>query len=73
MGFLRRLFGDRSPSPDERDKLDPAEVEASEREHELEIARGEQERLDELQQRQPRAASAAPMTPAARQSRPRRT
>ena len=53
MGFLRRLFGgdERSDARD-AEPLDPAERDASEREHELDVIREEQERLDELTQRQ---------------------
>jgi hypothetical protein len=55
MGFLKRLFGgsseagrDEPPAP----PATPAELEAEERAHELELARGEQDRLSDLQQRQ---------------------
>ena len=55
MGFLKRLFGgsseagpDESPAP----PATPAELDAEERAHELELARGEQDRLSDLQQRQ---------------------
>jgi hypothetical protein len=70
MGFLRRLFGGGATDavPDEpadmADLADPAELDSAEREHELEIARGEQERLDELQQRQLRYANYAWEPPA---------
>lgn len=59
MGFLRRLLGggDSDAKPDM--PTDPAELDALERDHELEIARGEQERLDDLQQRQLRYAEYA--------------
>jgi hypothetical protein len=65
MGFLRRLFGgrERSDAP-EAAPLDPAELDASEREHELEVIRAEQERLDELTQRQLRYARYAWQPPA---------
>ena len=60
MGFLRRLLGreTRSETP-ETTTSDPVEVEAEEREHELEVLRGEQDRLDELMQRQLRYAKYA--------------
>lgn len=59
MGFLRRLLGGSAPAASPDVTAAPAEVEAAEREHELEIARGEQERLSELQQRQLRYADYA--------------
>jgi hypothetical protein len=64
MGFLRRLFGGpaRDAVPDV--PAEPADLEVLEREHELEIARGEQARLDELQQRQLRYADYAWEPPA---------
>ena len=59
MGFLKRLLGGGDePEPDEP-AVDTAELEASERQHELEILAGENERLDELQQRQLRYADYA--------------
>jgi hypothetical protein len=70
MGFLRRLFGwddtanarkDIEADPDEPD---PAELDASEREHELEVLRAEQDRFDELTQRQLRYADYAWQPPA---------
>jgi hypothetical protein len=65
MGFLRRLLGGgdstASPGPE---PVDPAEVEASEREHELEVLRADQERLDELAQRQLKYARYAWQPPA---------
>jgi hypothetical protein len=59
MGFLRRLLGGpaREAAPDL--PADAIDAEALEREHELEIAREEQARLDELQQRQLRYAEYA--------------
>ena len=54
MGFLRRLFGwddtanARKDIEADPDPPDPAELDASEREHELEVLRAEQDRLDEL-------------------------
>jgi hypothetical protein len=63
MGFLRRfLGGDREDDPVEAG--DPAQADADERAHELDLARGEQERLDELQQRQLRYAKYAWQPPA---------
>ncbi len=67
MGFLRRLLGrgDSAESPEpEPEPVDPAEVEASEREHELEVLRADQERLDELAQRQLKYARYAWQPPA---------
>ena len=62
MGFLRRLL-DRGASDDathgDPESGQPLDLDALEREHELEVARGEQERLDELQQRQLRYADYA--------------
>jgi hypothetical protein len=56
MGFIRRLFGG---SPNETPPTDPVDTtanDAEERQHELEVLRGEQERLDDLAQRQLRYA-----------------
>jgi hypothetical protein len=75
MGFLRRLFGggeasDPAAAPqggDERGTAEPeteADLDASERQHELDLMRGEQERLDELTQRQLRYARYAWQPPA---------
>lgn len=65
MSFLRRLLGGNAtrdtPAPP---TYDPADAEAEEREHELEVLRGEQERLDELAQRQLRYAQYAWTPPA---------
>lgn len=52
MSILRRLFGGHAPAPEDAAPDDPAGLEEAERGHELELARSEQERLDELQQRQ---------------------
>ncbi len=62
MGFLRRLLGssNRSDAP----SIDPVEADADERRHELEVLRGEQERLDDLAQRQLRYAQYAWQPPA---------
>jgi hypothetical protein len=66
MNLLRRLFGGgEAATPAETDDGDapastsPGELDALERERELEIALAEQDRLDELQQRQLRYASYA--------------
>ncbi len=65
MGFLRRLLGgDAAADASAEPAYDPAELEAEEREHELEVLRGEQERLDELAQRQLRYAQYAWQPPA---------
>ena len=58
MGFLRRLLGggsgnDESAGP----TADPAELEADERTRELELARFDQDRADDLVRRQQRFAS----------------
>ncbi len=63
MGFLKRLLGgrdDRASGP----PATPAEVEADERAYELELARAEQDRLTDLQQRQLRYADHAWTPPA---------
>jgi hypothetical protein len=62
MGFLRRLLGgavEASTTP-----VDPTDGEADEREHELEMLRAEQDRLDDLAQRQLRYAQYAWRPPA---------
>ena len=70
MGFLRRLFGwDDTANPrkeieSDLGEPDPADLDASEREHELEVLRAEQDRLDELTQRQLRYADYAWKPPA---------
>jgi hypothetical protein len=66
MGFLRRLLGGGETHGDEREaaSIDPAELDAAEREHELEMLRADQERLDELTQRQLRYAKYAWEPPA---------
>ena len=68
MGILRRLFGG-GEAPASREETAsaeatpvdaaPAAADAAERQHELELLRGEQERLDELTQRQLRYADYA--------------
>lgn len=62
MGFLRRLLGGDAPA--ETPAFDAGEVDAEERQHELEVLRSEQERLDELAQRQLRYADYAWQPPA---------
>jgi hypothetical protein len=52
MAILGRLFGGSVPEAAADAPADPAELEALERDHELDLLQGEQERLDELQQRQ---------------------
>ncbi len=68
MGFLRRLLGGKAPleTPDapESGPADQADVDADERSYELELLRGEQERLDDLAQRQLRWAAYAWQPPA---------
>lgn len=60
MGFLRRLLGgDATPEAPEAAPLDRLAIDADERQHELDVLRGEQERLDELAQRQLRYAAYA--------------
>jgi hypothetical protein len=71
MGFLKRLFGgspdevpaDEPPEP-AAPPATPAELDAEERAHELELARAEQDRLSDLQQRQLRYADYAWEPPA---------
>jgi hypothetical protein len=65
MGFLRRLLGGGESEPPARpETFDPAELDAEERAHELEVLREEQERLDELARRQLRYADYAWTPPA---------
>ena len=53
MGFLKRLLGGDSDSETSTaPPATPAEVEADERAYELDLARSEQDRLTDLQQRQ---------------------
>ncbi len=63
MGFLKRLLGGGEPEPAAA-PVDPAQADADERAYELELARAEQDRLDELQQRQLRYAEYAWEPPA---------
>lgn len=65
MGFLKRLFGGETRADAGGDPtFDRAEAEAEERQHELDLLRAEQERLDELAQRQLRYAKYAWQPPA---------
>jgi hypothetical protein len=66
MGFLRRLLGGGETQTDEPEAgpIDQPELDAAEREHELEMLRADQERLDELTQRQLRYAKYAWEPPA---------
>lgn len=62
MGFLKRFLGrgDAQPAdPTVPDVRRPIDDEAAERAHDLELARSEQDRLDELSQRQLRYADYA--------------
>jgi hypothetical protein len=59
MGFLKRIFGGggtRSGNPPPVAPDDPVDIDAAERAYDLELARSEQDRLDELSQRQLRYA-----------------
>ena len=73
MGFFRRLFGaerDAGNPPDEGSEesepadADPAELDEAERAHELELARFEQDRTDDLMRRQQRYADRSWTPPA---------
>jgi hypothetical protein len=66
MGFFKRLFGGASDSSSEpaAPPATQAEAEADERAHELELARSEQDRLSDLQQRQLKYADHAWQPPA---------
>jgi hypothetical protein len=65
MGFLKRLLGgDSGPEEPAAPPATPADVEADERAHELDLARGEQDRLSDLQQRQLKYADYAWQPPA---------
>ena len=62
MSFLKRLLGGSgsgSGGPATSDPADPVDIDAAERAYELELARAEQDRLDELSQRQLRYAAYA--------------
>jgi hypothetical protein len=64
MGFLKRLLGGGGEAAPAPAPVDPAQADADERAYELELARTEQDRLDELQQRQLRYADYAWEPPA---------
>jgi hypothetical protein len=66
MGFLRRLLGggETHPAEGKAVSIDPVDLDAAEREHELEMLSADQERLDELTQRQLRYAKYAWEPPA---------
>lgn len=60
MDKLRRWIGGGArPTTTEGPPADPSAIDADERQHELDLLRGEQERLDELAQRQLRYADHA--------------
>lgn len=61
MGFLKRLFGGAGSGSADRttSDADPVDIDAAERARDLELARSEQDRLDELSQRQLRYAAYA--------------
>jgi hypothetical protein len=56
MGFLKRLLGGGAGETSAHAPADPAEAAAAERQHELDILREDQERMDELTRRQLRYA-----------------
>lgn len=63
MSFLRRLLGrDALTEPDT--PVDAAAIDADERQRELDVLKGEQDRLDDLAQRQLRYAAYAWQPPA---------
>ena len=65
MTFLKRLIGQGDPPDDGADaEIDPAEAEALDREHELDLLREDQARHDELTERQLRYAHHAWQPPA---------
>lgn len=65
MEFLRRLLGGEATIGEDAPKpFDAAEVDADERAHEVDVLRAEQERLDDLAQRQIRYADYAWQPPA---------
>jgi hypothetical protein len=62
MSFLKRFLGgggSGSDDPTNSDPVNSADIDASERAYDLELARAEQDRLDELSQRQLRYAAYA--------------
>jgi len=67
MGFLKRLLGGGSDAATDEPApppATPADVEADEKAHELDLARSEQDRLSDLQQRQLKYADYAWQPPA---------
>lgn len=64
MGFLKRLFGGSDESALAEPPATSAEIEAEERAYELDLARSEQDRLSDLQQRQLKYAEYAWTPPA---------
>jgi len=64
MGFLKWLLGGGQPPDASAVPFDRAAAEAEERQHELDLLRGEQERLGDLAQRQLRYAEYAWTPPA---------
>ena len=63
MGFLKRLLGGNEPV-EPLPEVDPAEAEAAEQAHELDVLRAEQAGFDELTERQLRYAQYAWEPPA---------
>jgi hypothetical protein len=63
MGFLRRLLGGQE-TPQTKPAPDPAAIDSEERARDLELLRAEQQRFDELTQRQLRYADYAWQPPA---------
>ena len=59
MGFLKRIFGTGSGDPTTSGPAEPIDVDAAERAYDLELARFDQDRLDELSRRQLRYADYA--------------
>lgn len=59
MSFLRRLFGGDGDHPEPAESASPNEIAEAERAHELEMAREDAERLDDLGRRQLRYADRA--------------
>ena len=67
MGFLRRLLGGDRPKDAEQTEespLDDAEVDAAEKAYQLELLRGDQDRMSDLTRRQLRYAEYAWTPPA---------
>jgi hypothetical protein len=52
MDLLRRLLRSEAPPSGDEAQVNPTELDALEREHEIDVLRDEQGRLSELQQRQ---------------------